>query len=467
MDLKRDITIELSRFAETIAYEELPGRVIEETKRLILDSMGCSIGGVITEKGRIGIRFGEQLSQSGETTILGHAKNAHPVSSAFANGELMNALDYESLLSPPEHLTPYVMPACITSGEMKNVSGKELILSIAVAHEITTRLSESLVFGKRFSVELPEKELRLALPTPGYGICLFGGIAGAGRLMDFTAEEIANAMGIGGFSCPIPMLAKFATTVPTSMTKYLSSGLISQIEITSLLLTMLGHTGDRHVLDGEYGFFRFFGCDTWMPERMIEGLSKEWRFPDRIFYKTYPCCGAMQNGLGLFDQIITAHELYPEHIKEVIVVLNPLGELPAWKNPDVNSHVDIQFNTAFLYSLLAHRVEVGPLWQTEEVVHSDRIREFTEKVKIITHLHKESEGRPDVTVVTSGEKGEKVYSEIGLSMDSEMSEERLIDKFKRNVQGVIGESKARESIDVILGLEEQKDISTLMKLLVP
>ena len=204
-----------------------------------------------------------------------------------------------------------------------------------------------------------------------------------------------------------------------------------------------------------------------MPERVIEGLGKEWRFPDRIFYKTYPCCGAMQNGLGLFDKIITANELYPEHIKEVIVVLNPLGELPAWKNPYVNSHVDIQFNTAFLFSLLAHRVEVGPLWQSEDIVRSDRIREFTEKVKILTHLHKESEGQPDVTVVCSGEKGEKIYSERGLSMASEMSEERLIDKFRRNVQGVIGESKARESIDAIFGLEEQKDIATLMKLLVP
>lgn len=467
MELERDITGEISRFAETISYDALPRTVIDETKRLILDSIGCAIGGVITEKGKIGIRFGENLFEKGDTTILGHARNAHPFSSAFANGELMNALDYESLLAPPEHLTPYVMPACIASAEMNNVSGRELILSIAIAHEITTRLSESLVFGNRFSVELPEKGIALALPTPGYGICLFGGIAGAGRLMDFTDGEIANAMGIGGFSCPTPMLAKFAVTVPVSMTKYLSCGLISQIEMMSLLLTKFGHTGDRGVLNSEYGFFRSFGCETWMPQKVIEGLGKEWRFADRIFYKTYPCCGAMQNVLGLFHQIITANDLYPEHIKEVIVVINPLGELPAWKNPDVRSHVDIQFNTAFLFSLLAHRVEIGPLWQTEEVLRSNGIGEFARKVKVFTHLDKEAEGKPDVTVVTSGEKDQKIFSGKGLSMATEMSEERLIDKFKRNAKGITGESKASESIDVILGLEEQEHISMLMKRLVP
>ena len=467
MDLDRDITGEISRFAETISFDALPGTVVDETKRLILDSIGCAIGGINTEKGKIGIRFGQSLSERGGTTILGHGKDAHPFSSAFANGELMNALDYESLLAPPEHFTPYVMPACLASAEMNAASGKALILSIAIAHEITTRLSESLVFGNRFSVELPDKGIALALPTPGYGICLFGGIAGAGRLMDFKADEIANAMGIGGFSCPTPMLAKFAMTVPVSMTKYLSSGLISQIEMVSLLLTRLGHTGDRGVLNSKYGFFKSFGCETWMPQKVIEGLGREWRFPERIFYKTYPCCGAMQNVLGLFHQIITAHDLYPEHIKEVIVIINPLGELPAWKNPEVSSHVDIQFNTAFLFSLLAHRIEVGPLWQSEEVLRNNRIGEFSRKVKIFTHLDKASEGKPDVTVVASVEGDQKIYSERGLSLATNMSQGGLIDKFKRNVQGITGESKASEAIDVILGMEEQEDISMLMKLLVP
>jgi 2-methylcitrate dehydratase PrpD len=467
MDLERNVTAELSRFAETISYDGLPTTVIHETKRLILDSIGCAIGGVITEKGRIGIRFGENLSEMGDTTILGHARNVHPFSSAFANGELMNALDYESLLAPPEHLTPYVMPACLASAEMNAVSGKALILSIAIAHEITTRLSESLVFGSRFSVELPEKGIALTLPTPGYGMCLFGAIAGAGRLMDFTAEEIANAMGIGGFSCPTPMLAKFAMTVPVSMTKYLSSGLMSQIEMMSILLTRLGHAGDRGVLDSEYGFFRSFGCETWVPEKLMGGLGEEWRFPERIFYKTYPCCGAMQNVLGLFHHVITANDLSPERIREVIVVMNPLGELPAWKNPEVHSHVDIQFNTAFLFSLLAHGVEIGPLWQSEEVLRSTKIGEFAKKVKILTHLDKEAEGKPDVTVVASVEGEQKIFSGKGLSMTAKMSEERLIDKFRRNAQGITGESKAREATDAILGLEAQKDISMLMKLLVP
>ena len=104
---------------------------------------------------------------------------------------------------------------------------------------------------------------------------------------------------------------------------------------------------------------------------------------------------------------------------------------------------------------------------TKKVLSSKRIGEFKKKVKVFTNLDKESEGKPNVTVITSREEGQNIHSGRGLSKAIEMSEERLIDKFKRNAQWITGESKASDSIDVILGLEEQEDISMLMKLLVP
>ncbi|MDY7038432.1 MAG: MmgE/PrpD family protein, partial [Thermodesulfobacteriota bacterium] len=81
MGPNRSITKKISQFAVESHYEDLPQWVVDETKRLILDSIGCAIGGVNTEKGRIGIQFGEQQSGRGETTIMGHSKKAYPASS--------------------------------------------------------------------------------------------------------------------------------------------------------------------------------------------------------------------------------------------------------------------------------------------------------------------------------------------------------------------------------------------------
>lgn len=467
METAKNITQRISRFAADINYEDIPHEVVEESKRLILDSMGCAIGGVDTEKGRIGIRFGEQTSNSSETTILGHGQMVSPVSSAFANGELMNALDYDSLLSPPEHASPYVIPACLAGGEMMDVSGKELITSVAIAHEITTRLSDSLVLEEKFSVRLPEKGISMSLPVPGFGISTFGGIAGGGRLMGLSADEMSNAFGIGGYFSPVPMLAKFAVTVPTTMTKYLSSGMVSQMQLMSLLLTRLGHSADKNVLDEEYGFFKFLGCESWSPERVLKDLGEKWRFPERVFYKTYPCCGAMQNGLSLFERIILSNDLHPDQIRDVTVVMNPLGALPAWQNKDVSSHLDIQFSPPYVFAILAHRVEPGPLWQDKDVLTNGDIRRFCDKVRILTSLDREAMGQPEVSVTALSNEGIKTYSDSGMSQAVMMSDRQLKDKFKINALTVIGEKMADEAVDALLDLERADMISTVMGLLRP
>jgi len=102
------VTEDIAEFAARIHYEDLPQYVTQETKRLLLDTMGCAIGGVRTQKGKTSIHLARALGGPAEATILGTGDKVSGASSAFAAGELINALDYEALLSPPDHATPYV-----------------------------------------------------------------------------------------------------------------------------------------------------------------------------------------------------------------------------------------------------------------------------------------------------------------------------------------------------------------------
>ncbi|MBN2420004.1 MAG: MmgE/PrpD family protein, partial [Deltaproteobacteria bacterium] len=190
----------------------------------------------------------------------------------------------------------------------------------------------------------------------------------------------------------------------------------------------------------------------------------EWLFHQRIFYKWYPCCGAMQNGIALFDRILEENNLHPDEIKEVTVVLNPLADLPAWKNRDILSHTDIQFSTPFLFALAANRIEPGPLWQTDRILNDERIREFADKVKVMTTLDREAIGKPQVMVVALKENEQKIYSQNGLSVKMDMTEKDLVDKFRRNAAGLIEERNVDEAIDLLLCLENVKNISSLLRL---
>ena len=42
---------ELARFVVQTRFEDLPEPVVHETKRILLDSVGCAIAGIATDKG--------------------------------------------------------------------------------------------------------------------------------------------------------------------------------------------------------------------------------------------------------------------------------------------------------------------------------------------------------------------------------------------------------------------------------
>jgi 2-methylcitrate dehydratase PrpD len=462
-----NVTMNISEFTANTHFDDLPSFVVDETKRLLLDTIGCALGGVHTRKGEIAIQVARTLGGTEQSSLLGTHEKVSVASSSFATGELMNALDYEALLSPPDHATPYVLPALLAIGEMRGVSGRELIVATAVAHELATRIGSSLIFGHRFAVELPDKGMAMSLPTPGYGLCAFGGAAAAGRLLGFGPEKIAHAMGIAGYSAPVPMLMKFATTAPASMTKYLSAGMASHAQVLAVISAKLGYTGDIEVLDGNYGFWRSFGCDGWRPEYIVEGLGREWHFPGRIFYKRFPCCGAMQNALAHLHHIISENDLSPEQIEGITVKLNPLAQLPAWNTTRIESHIDVQFSVPLVFSIAAHRIEIGPSWQAPDMVADMRIREFMDKITVLTDLDDHSRQRPEVEVAVGKGTHKRIYSKSGPALLQEMTHSKLVEKFRGNTRSILGEQKTDKALTLIKSMDDIADIRELFACITP
>ncbi len=462
-----NITQTIARFASEITFDDLPSEVVLETKRLILDTLGCAAGGLLTEKGELALRLSRRLGGPPEASLPGKGEKVSAASAAYALGELMNALDFEALLSPPDHATPYILAAPLAIAEMKAVSGKEFITAAALAHELSTRMALSLVFGNRFAVELPDRGVAMSLPTPGYGLCIFGGVAAAGKLYGMSSEQISHALGIAGYAAPVPMLMTFAQSTPAAIPKYLSAGALSQQEVTAVLSASMGCTGDARILDGDYGFWRAFGCDGWRPEVMIQDLGKTWLFPERLFYKTFPCCGAMQNGLALFRELITEKDLQPGDISSLTVRMNALTELPVWKNPLVENHIDAQFNIPFVFSLVAYRIEPGPLWQTPETLSDHRFKSFMRKVRVITDLDDETRTRPEVEVEAGTDVNKKIHSKSGFALRRAMTEGFLVDKFMRNIRLILEKDKASRIVAGTLSLERLKNMKDLVGWMAP
>ena len=129
------ISGDLAKFVVETRFDDLPEKVIQETKRSLLDSIGCAIAGVRTDKGKIAVTVAKRLGGPQESSIIAVGDRVSCSNAAFANGELINGLDYDAV----PHIPPITVPPSLAIAESVKASGKDLILATVLAEEIARR----------------------------------------------------------------------------------------------------------------------------------------------------------------------------------------------------------------------------------------------------------------------------------------------------------------------------------------
>ncbi len=181
----RDITQELVNFVVDTEYKDLPQEVVHESKRILLDTIGCALAGLATDKGRISVALARRLGGPPEAMIWGMGDRVSSSAAAFANGELINALDMDALLIPGGHITPLVIPAPLALAESVGASGKDLIIATAFGHEISSRVAEGLTEWRGYVEEGPDRGKQISPAVQGMSACIFGGTSACGKVLKF------------------------------------------------------------------------------------------------------------------------------------------------------------------------------------------------------------------------------------------------------------------------------------------
>jgi 2-methylcitrate dehydratase PrpD len=464
MEVMANVIEGLVNFATETKFEDLPGDVVQETKRILLDSIGSALGGLNIDKGKIAVQLARQLNGSATASIVGTANKVSYLEAAFANGELIQALDYDAVIFPAIHVTPFVLAAPLAFAEGLHSSGKELIRAIAIALEISTK------FGKAFpkSGQIVGGKV-VPLPVKGYNWTIFGGTAASGVLLGLNLEKMSQALGIAGLIAPVNARQKFMTTVPVTMSKHLMAGWMCAAEVTSVLLSDMGYVGDTKVFEGDYGFPRFCGYTRWEPTAVTEELGKSWEFVKGTNYKIYPCCGVFSTAMDCFMHVIRENQMQPDSIDRitVFVELENFGVEPIWKNTEIKSSVDAQFSAPYNFAVAAHGVKPGPDWQALDIMRSPAVLELMKKITVSPHPDFEKHAAAaaklgGVEVIARGKifKEERRHAKGSPSpKEFRLTDDELVEKFRDQALRILPINKVNRAVDKIMGLELEKDVS--------
>src|SRR5882672_4113717 len=179
------IVEQLAAYAAGLRYEDLPAEVVRQAKRLIVDTVGCALGGYASEPATIARDLAATVTSTRPATIMVSGRRTSPDLAAFANGVMVRFLDYnDGYTSTGESGHPSdSIAAALTAAEIANRSGKDLIVATVLAYEVFCRICD----------EADLKPLGYDHVTVG---CM-ASTAAAAWLLGLTGQQTAEAFNLG------------------------------------------------------------------------------------------------------------------------------------------------------------------------------------------------------------------------------------------------------------------------------
>ncbi len=230
----------MSSWSTALHYSNLPAEVVHLTKRMIIDTIGCALGGYASEPSRIARELAATVSGNPAGTVLGSGQATSPELATFANGVMIRYLDYNDGYTSLESGHPSdSIAAVLAATELAGLGGRRAITATVAAYEAFCRLGDAATLRYR-----------------GYDHVTNGCVAsvlGAARALGLNPEQTHQALNLG--LAPNIALGQTRGGV-LSHWKGCAYANASRNAVFAVRLAQRGLTGPEPIFEGEHGFIR-------------------------------------------------------------------------------------------------------------------------------------------------------------------------------------------------------------------
>jgi 2-methylcitrate dehydratase PrpD len=444
----------LAQFVADIKYEDLSPQVIEKTKGLVLDQLGCEFAFATLPWNKAVYQYIKDKSGSGGiSTIVYYGLKTTMEDAAFANAVFGHGFEMDDTeMHALTHPGSVVIPSALAAGEAKKASGKDFITAIVAGYDAMVRIA----MASRTSIERGFHGTAVNGP--------FGSVAAASRILGINADTIVNALGI--VASDAGGIAEYS--ISGGMVKRLHAGFAAQAGVRATLLAQNGLTGPATALEGKKGFCQAFANQCYL-EEITAGLGKEFR----IMWtgnKPYCCCAAQHTVIDATAAIIKEHLVKPEEIEKITVEQMPREVRTVGNIIEPQDITSAQFSGRFGVALRLIKGGNGFRDYTMENIKDPAILGLVHKIDYTGNEALEGKlvaAAP--AIVTIKLKNGEVYKKRVDYAKGTTNNPLTIDELKEKFRGLTGPAlsgeRAEKIIEMLMELEELDDISRLIPLL--
>ena len=458
-----DVTPRLASFAAGLSCKELPPDIVERGRMFLLDGAAVMVAAAAYARendDRMLANYLEAVAPpDGPSTVVGHGIRTSPMMAAFANGSMMEVLDYsDSNLGNLTHNGTPVLPAALATAEHVSAPWGELCAAIIAGYEVHTRLLATVQPGHWY---------RGFQSAGTFGTS--GAAAAAGRLLGLDADGIAAALGVSGFIMPV---SNGDNEFRGHSAKPVHGGQGAMCGVSSAFLARSGYRAGP--LEGEpprYHAALHILSDGPDLERALEGFGDKWHSRD-VAFKPYPLghliVGPVEAVLDLLAEApIEAGEVDAVEITTYQAAVHGCGK--KYSTPESN-YVDCHFSIPFCVAAALLEKEMTPRQLRNDFIADPRVHELASRV-VVTEDPAMSARFPaewplEVVIrMRDGTARSRRIDRVKWSDSRPPAWEELEEKFHKEVGPFLGEAKARSAVDLIANMADDESIAPLMDLL--
>lgn len=361
------IVEQLSAYSAGLRYEDLPGEVVRQTKRLIIDTLGCALGGAASAPAKIARDIAGTVTSTRPATLMVSGQRTSPDLAAFANGVMIRFLDFnDGYTSTGESGHPSdSIAAVLAVAELMGRSGKDVITATVLAYEVFCRICD-----------------QADLKPLGFDHVTVGGMAStaaAARLLGLPEKQTAEAFNLG----IAPNIALYQTRIGNvSMWKGCAYANASRNAVFAAMLAARGMTGPSPVFEGVGGYFKAVTGAPFSlaalggrghPFKIMECSIK--RFPLGQYSQT-----VVQAALEVRDKIGSADEIAEVRIQTVTAAVRLMAGDPEKWAPATRETADHSMPYTVAVALIHGTVEERHF--EDEYLRDPDIRALAKRIKV-------------------------------------------------------------------------------------
>ena len=441
----------------TATPQDFPPETIEFTKGLLLKTVTSLVVGARYPFGELMVRHAHRAGGNPQAGVAGGGFRTDLESAAFANGTIAHTPEMEDCFFRPENRETsspvWMFPALLSVAEVYGSTGEDVVAAAIVSFDVASRLVRG---------------------APGLGVthgintCTWWGVpataAGVARLIGLDHAATANAMSIAlSQSCGIGHQTGFDA-------HKMEAGHSCRAGITAALMAAEGATGAPDFVEDEHVAFAVVRASgNADPAATVAGLGTERPTVHNVEFKKYPGCGLLHASVDALTGILAEPENQGIAYDDI-----------EWVDTSVSRHTAEYCDRPHPSTLDAARWSFS--WVLAEIMLEGRItvQTYTDEARLTDPRHREARDKVRVVIedgLSTGYSGAKVAVHLrdGRTIRRELTAFRghpdqpltpgeIVDVLRPFLEEAAGPTTATQLIDLVMDLDRQPDVATLMDL---